>query len=335
MKDPTIQLVTASVVRIIARPFTHDELMTALQEISHDHPASPMPHLAMAIAFGLGHRDLAALKQHVTDAQNRLARIRPLRGDAETAYMQALCSALHTEALLVELQRERRRGVPPTPSQQRQWAQTAAAGEVALSRMDELLPELGDSLAFQVLSPAMHALALATDRDSPPYAAAVAKLSQHFWRKQGLGELAGLFLLYTHYKRDDLKEAAHVGEEMARRNPQSLLALTTLGNTYYFSDRLAEAGTCYRHATELAPQNPRTHLGYAKIAERLGQHDEARHALQVARSLDGSQHLAPAMDRLDLAIGMALRLDLKPVERRQPWGGARPGEGAEPQLSTK
>ena len=210
------------------------------------------------------------------------------------------------------------RGVPPTAAQQRQWAGIAAAGEAALSRMDGLLPQLGDSLAFQVLAPAMQALALATDRESPQYAAAVAKLSLHFWRRQALGELAGLFLLYTHYKRDDLKEAARVGEEMVRRNPQSLLARTTLGNTYYFAERLAEAGTCYRDATELAPQNPRVHLGYAKIAERLGRPEEARHALQVARSLDVSQLLAPAMDRLDHTIGMALRLKLKPVERRQP-----------------
>ena len=71
---------------IIARPFTHDELMAALQEISDNYPASPLPHLAMAIAFGLGHRDLAALKQHEAVARNRLTRIRPSRGDAETGF---------------------------------------------------------------------------------------------------------------------------------------------------------------------------------------------------------------------------------------------------------
>ena len=104
MSIETINRIERTFAGILARPFTHDEMRDALLAVARSDPASPAPYLAMAIAFGLGHRDLDALKQHLASAARLLSQT-TLPHDAEYGFLQALHDALHGEVVLVEQQR--------------------------------------------------------------------------------------------------------------------------------------------------------------------------------------------------------------------------------------
>lgn len=291
MRGQTIQKISDIVSTTIAQPFSHEDLFHALQGTAKRVPTNPFPHLAMAIAFGLGHRDLEALKRHLRDARRVLSNKAKTRHSVEHDFFKALYTMLRNEARLVEHRHKRRPGKSKGDREQLEWSRLVAASQASLRELDRRAVPLGDSAVIKIITPALRASSLATLPESEQFRAAVNALSEQFWRNDKLAELAGFFLMFDYYKCDNLAEASKVGEEMVRRNPHCLIAHTTLGSTYYFAQNFDKALASYAKAITLAPNNPRVHLGYAKIAWRVGQREIATSELAQVANLDVNQKL--------------------------------------------
>ena len=190
-----------------------------------------------------------------------------------------------------------------------------AANEVVLGRLETDARALSGSALIATIVPALHALAVSTLANSEQYRRAVDTLSERFWRNADMAELAGLFLLFCHHKNDAFTEAAKVGEELVRRNPRNLFARTSLGSTYYFAHRLEDAAACYQAAVAMAPDSAQAHMGYAKVAWRLGRLDQAAVALQAARGLKEDARVAAGLDSIASAIAVSRRLAVRPIIR--------------------
>ncbi|MBN1350872.1 tetratricopeptide repeat protein [candidate division KSB1 bacterium] len=315
MSNQAIKQISDTVKSIIARPFTHEELLRALEEIAQKDPTSPAPPLAMAIAFGLGHRDLDALKGYLDDTEKLLSTKLPIPRYAEFSFLKALYAVLHYEALLVEQRRTRRLGVAMKAAEQRLWNKKIAASKSALDKMKNLAKKLSGNALISMITPAMQAMALSSEADSKQFSEAVDALFHQFWQKEEMGELAGFFLMFSNLKCQNLADATKIGEEMVQRNPNNLLARTTLGSVYYFNNKHDAALKSFSDAVLLAPSNAHVRLGYAKIAWKLGKYGEASNTLTEAKRLDRDQKLTLHLSKLSQHIQLSRKFNIKPFVR--------------------
>jgi len=98
------------------------------------------------------------------------------------------------------------------------------------------------------------------------------KLYQN-WRERRLLHQAAVLL-----QEGNLSKAAQMAQELARRHPDSLAALSILADTAE-KQNLEEAVTWRERIAQLLPKDPESQLNFASAALRFGKLDRAREAL--------------------------------------------------------
>jgi Flp pilus assembly protein TadD len=113
----------------------------------------------------------------------------------------------------------------------------------------------------------------------------------------------------TYARQGRHKEAIKVFEETAAKAPQNPFIWRALGGTLRLvPGRLLEAKECLLKATELAPTDPLSWLGYGDVCEKMELWEEASAAFQKCRNLNPPEALAEkAEDSINRLTSRSLR----------------------------
>lgn len=315
MNREIIRTVSNVIMRTIGGPFTHDELQKGLEETVQSDPHHPLPHLTLAVAFGLGHRDLSALTQHTQSAGRLLNNLSGHPFTPEMAFYHKVYSVLMEEGRLIKLQLAQPRDKKLVLMKPKDWRRETATVVAALEQLDTLIRPFWEFPLFRVSVPALQALSIATSANSSSFQNALMALKEQFSARNELYELAGYFLMYCHLKLRTWDDACQVGETIIHHNPRCLLAHTTLGSMHYFAGRYAEAHASYQAGVSLMPSNAQVRLAYSKVSWRMGLNDEAEAALNEAQHLDSTQRLTSAIQEIRGLLAIARKNGLKPLKR--------------------
>lgn len=98
-------------------------------------------------------------------------------------------------------------------------------------------------------------------------------------------------------RRKQFAEAIHYAEEALRRKPGEISALQVLAYAYGSSGKFKEAAEICRTLIEMNPAEPIAHLNLGEALCELGEREEGRKELEVARA-SGDPRLVKEADRL-------------------------------------
>jgi tetratricopeptide (TPR) repeat protein len=102
-----------------------------------------------------------------------------------------------------------------------------------------------------------------------------------------------------------IDQMIRLSEWIVERNPDNLLALSALGNSYYDAGLYQEAIEAYSRALSLDPKNANIRNEMGIVYRELGQYEKAIEAFRQA-ALDG-----PLIARSRFNLGMVLAFDMK------------------------